>query len=237
MNRTLLTAATSVAALVGLLLLAGERPAEAPRPGTYPFVFTDVGDEAGLFPHAATSAATGPPGATWTATAGSTCTSPPSTAAAASPTSSSATRRASSSPTPRRPSPSPRAAPACVFADLDNDGDLDLYVGNMPDPKNKHAGCALFRNDGKGKFTDVSKDSGACPPAFGGRSVTRARLRRRRPARPARRRGPASPATTARRRSSSRLFRNKGNLQVRGRDRRRRPPRRSSPAWAWRPPT
>jgi enediyne biosynthesis protein E4 len=59
-----------------------------------------------------------------------------------------------------------------LFADLDNDGHLDLYLGNMPDPKNQHAGCTLFRNDGKGNFTDISKDSGACPPDFGGRSVT-----------------------------------------------------------------
>lgn len=58
-----------------------------------------------------------------------------------------------------------------VFADLDNDGDLDLFVGSMPQPKNSLAGCTLFRNDGAGKFTDVSKDNGACPAAFGGRSV------------------------------------------------------------------
>src|SRR5206468_10703187 len=50
--------------------------------------------------------------------------------------------------------------------------DLDLYLGNMPDPKNRHTGCALLRNDGKGNFTDVSKESGACPQDFGGRSVT-----------------------------------------------------------------
>lgn len=59
-----------------------------------------------------------------------------------------------------------------VFADLDNDGDLDLYVGSMPQPKNGLAGCALFRNEGRGAFTNISKENGACPPAFGGRSVT-----------------------------------------------------------------
>ena len=72
-------------------------------------------------------------------------------------------------------------ATGVVFADLDNDGDLDLYVGSMPADKDSKlaqrvghplAGCTLFRNDGGGKFTDVSAGNGACPPAFGGRSAT-----------------------------------------------------------------
>lgn len=63
-----------------------------------------------------------------------------------------------------------------VFADLDNDGDLDLYVGSMPKetsdvPGRSIVGCTLFRNDGGGRFVDVSKDNGACPPRFGARSV------------------------------------------------------------------
>jgi hypothetical protein len=62
-------------------------------------------------------------------------------------------------------------ATGMVFADLDNDGDLDLYIGSMPQPKNKLRGCSLFRNDGEGKFTDISAGNGACPLAFGGRSV------------------------------------------------------------------
>ena len=68
-----------------------------------------------------------------------------------------------------------------VFADLDNDGDLDLYVGSMPAAEGSRlaqrkghpfAGCSLFRNDGDGRFTDISAGNGACPPAFGGRSAT-----------------------------------------------------------------
>ncbi|HYE21876.1 MAG TPA: CRTAC1 family protein [Tepidisphaeraceae bacterium] len=71
-----------------------------------------------------------------------------------------------------------------LFADLDNDGDLDLYVSSMskaarpagPKPgavaQPALRGCALFRNDGNGKFTDVSENNPACPPAFGGRSAT-----------------------------------------------------------------
>jgi hypothetical protein len=62
-------------------------------------------------------------------------------------------------------------ATGMVFADLDNDGDLDLYIGSMPQSKNKLRGCSLFRNDGGGQFTDISANNGACPLAFGGRSV------------------------------------------------------------------
>ena len=71
-------------------------------------------------------------------------------------------------------------ATGVVFADLDNDGDLDLYVGSMPaGPESRLAerlgrellGCTLFRNEGEGKFTNISKGNGACPAEFGGRSV------------------------------------------------------------------
>ncbi len=68
-------------------------------------------------------------------------------------------------------------ANGAVFVDLDNDGDLDLYTTNhaidgkaygqphYAEPNH------LFRNDGGGKFTDVSADSGACPAGIAARSV------------------------------------------------------------------
>ncbi|MBX6312149.1 MAG: VCBS repeat-containing protein [Isosphaeraceae bacterium] len=62
-----------------------------------------------------------------------------------------------------------------VFADLDNDGDLDLYVANNARRQSRRSAepqhsaqsehSRLFRNDG-GTFVDVSAESGACPPAL-----------------------------------------------------------------------
>ncbi|HOD79773.1 MAG: FG-GAP repeat protein [Planctomycetes bacterium ADurb.Bin126] len=62
-----------------------------------------------------------------------------------------------------------------LFADLDNDGDLDLYVANNAQSKTRKtdepqrtaqlALSRLFRNDG-GTFVDVSAASGACPPTL-----------------------------------------------------------------------
>lgn len=64
-----------------------------------------------------------------------------------------------------------------VFADLDNDGDLELYSANnckgrtglnadTPQRRAQLRRSNLFRNDG-GKFVDISQASGACPPVLG----------------------------------------------------------------------
>ncbi|HZM96861.1 MAG TPA: CRTAC1 family protein [Vicinamibacterales bacterium] len=67
---------------------------------------------------------------------------------------------------------------SCAFADIDNDGDVDLFVANYVDPDaskicgdararaycrpDVYAGVpsALYRNNGDGTFTDVTKPSG-----------------------------------------------------------------------------
>lgn len=63
-------------------------------------------------------------------------------------------------------------ASGALFVDLDNDGDQDLYVSSMPQPKLNLVGCTLFRNEGGGKFTNIAAGNGACPSEFGGRSAT-----------------------------------------------------------------
>lgn len=47
-----------------------------------------------------------------------------------------------------------RVSVTASFADIDNDGDSDLYVTTV------RGGNVLFENDGKGRFKDISKDSG-----------------------------------------------------------------------------
>lgn len=58
-----------------------------------------------------------------------------------------------------------------LFADFDNDGDLDLYVASMPTAKDPSVSASvLFRNDGGGKFSNVSEGNAPCGD-FGARSA------------------------------------------------------------------
>jgi hypothetical protein len=152
---------------------------DSARAQDYPFVFRDVGDQAGLFPHVAGIKGHGAAwgdvdGDGWIDLYVATFYSP-------------STKRnllfrnhkgkfhLDDQEAPRLA----QRATGVIFADLNNDGNLDLYVASMPkaakpgqDKGLALAGCSLFRNDGGGKLTNVSEGNGACPPAFGGRSAT-----------------------------------------------------------------
>lgn len=59
------------------------------------------------------------------------------------------------------------------FADIDDDGDLDLYIVNIPGPFTQNAGTnigktnVLYRNDGDGTFTDITRAAGVGHRGYG----------------------------------------------------------------------
>ena len=59
------------------------------------------------------------------------------------------------------------------FADIDNDGDLDLYIVNIPGPftqdgnSNMGNANALYRNNGDGTFTDITRTAGVGHQGYG----------------------------------------------------------------------
>ena len=59
------------------------------------------------------------------------------------------------------------------FADIDNDGDIDLYIVNIPGPftqdTTRNAGNTnvLYRNNGDGTFTDVTETAGVGHQGYG----------------------------------------------------------------------
>jgi tetratricopeptide (TPR) repeat protein len=58
-----------------------------------------------------------------------------------------------------------RPTQTAAWADYDNDGDLDLFIGNETTPEHA-APCQLFRNDGKAGFTDVALKAGVTNDQF-----------------------------------------------------------------------
>ena len=59
-----------------------------------------------------------------------------------------------------------------AFADIDNDGDLDLYIVNIPRPLTQDASVGgetnvLYRNNGDGTFTDITDTAGVGHQGYG----------------------------------------------------------------------
>lgn len=65
------------------------------------------------------------------------------------------------------------AGSGVLFADLANNGRLDLFVSTCATNTNelRRTPSYLFRNDGQGKFTDISKESGILLPLYAGRGL------------------------------------------------------------------
>ena len=59
------------------------------------------------------------------------------------------------------------------FADIDNDGDIDLYIVNIPGPFTQNGGShngnanALYLNNGDGTFTDITRTAGVGHQGYG----------------------------------------------------------------------
>ena len=53
-----------------------------------------------------------------------------------------------------------------AWADFDNDGDLDVYIGNENLSGSDYAPCQLFRNNGDGTFADVADAAGVTNGRF-----------------------------------------------------------------------
>ena len=66
------------------------------------------------------------------------------------------------------------AGSGALFVDLTNNGRLDLFVSNCAIDRNdlRRIPNFLFRNDGGGRFTDISKESGILIPLFAGRGLS-----------------------------------------------------------------
>lgn len=163
---------------VGLLLslpLAIARGQDQPaKVGNLPFVFRDVGDDAGLFPHLAGIRGHGAAwgdvdGSGWPALFVNTFHDNGSKAALFFRNDKGRFRLDG-----QEQLRTSGAGSGALFVDLTNNGRLDLYVSNCAIDRTevRKIPSALFRNDGDGKFTDVSKDSGAILPLYAGRGLS-----------------------------------------------------------------
>ncbi len=140
-----------------------------------PFVFRDVGDEAGLFPHVGGIRGHG---AAWGDIDGSGYPALFVNAfhdAGSKPAMLFRNNKGKFTLDPQEHVRTSGMGSGALFVDLTNNGKLDLYSSNCAMESKapvRKIPSSLFRNDGDGKFTDVSKDSGTILPLYAGRGLS-----------------------------------------------------------------
>lgn len=159
--------------LLGAALVVLGAGGDAGRAADYPFVFKDVGDEAGIFPHLSGirghAAAWGDvDGDGWPDLFVGTFHNAGSKTGVFLRNEGGKFRHDA-----QEHLRTSGIGSGALFVDLANRGRPDLYVSHCA-----HGGegvlavpSLLFRNEGGGKFTDVSGESGACPPGYSGRGL------------------------------------------------------------------
>jgi hypothetical protein len=160
--------------LLGLALTVAEGQDPPAKGGKFPFVFRDVGNETGLFPDLAGIRGHGAAwgdvdGSGWPALFVNSFHDSGSKAAMFFRNEKGKFRLDG-----QEHLRTSGAGSGALFVDLTNNGRLDLYVSNCAIDRGelRKIPSALFRNDGGGKFTDVSRDSGAIFPLFAGRGLS-----------------------------------------------------------------
>jgi hypothetical protein len=139
----------------------------------YPFVFKDTGDEAGLYPHVGGIRGHG---AAWGDADGDGWPELFVTAfhdAGSKPAMFFRNRQGKFELDPQEHLHTSGMGSGGLLVDLTNSGRLDLYASTCVSGNNpvRQTPSYLFRNEGNGKFTDISRASGACPPGYAGRGL------------------------------------------------------------------